>query len=55
VPNTIFRGRDADRFNGTIDTFDRITYTFGPMSWAGVDTFGWIYRIEGVKQQTTIA
>jgi len=54
VPNAVFGGRDADRFNGTIDTFDRITYTFGPISWAGVDTFGWVFRIEGVKQQTTI-
>ena len=54
VPNTIFKGRNADRFNGTIDTFDRITYTFGPLSWAGVDTFGWVFRIEGVKQQSAI-
>jgi len=55
VPNTIFKGRDADRFNGTIDTFDRITYTFGPLKWDIVDTFGWIFKIEGVKQQTVIS
>jgi len=55
VPNTIFKGRDADQFNHTIDTFDRITYTFGPLSWAGVDTFGWIFKVEGVKQMTVVA
>lgn len=54
VPNTIFKGRNTDRFNGTIDTFDRISYTFGPLSWAGVDTFGWVFKVEGVKQQSAI-
>lgn len=36
-------------------TFGEIPYTFGPLSWAGVDTLGVTYTIENVKVQTDLS
>lgn len=36
-------------------TFGIIEYTFGPLSWAGVDTLGVTYTINNVKIETTVA
>jgi len=38
-----------------IQTFGEIPYTFGPLSWAGVDTLGVTYTIENVKVQTDLS
>jgi hypothetical protein len=35
----------------TFDTFGIIEYTFGPLSWAGVETLGVTYTINEVKLQ----
>jgi hypothetical protein len=35
-------------------TIGDIEYTFGPLSWAGVDTLGVTYTITGVKVETEI-
>ena len=37
-----------------LDTIGQIEYTFGPLSWAGVETLGVTYTITGVKVQTAI-
>jgi hypothetical protein len=36
-------------------TFGEIEYTFGPLSWAGVDTLGVTYTITNVKVETAIS
>ena len=37
-----------------LDTIGVIEYTFGPLSWAGIETLGVTYTITGVKVQTAI-
>ncbi len=51
IPNAIM----ADpTLGGTVDTVvDPITYTFGAMEWAGLETIGYSYEIV-VKIQETI-
>ena len=57
IPNALLKAiatTAGDRFNNTIQTFNRVTYTFGTLGWAGVDTIGFRFRIEGVKMQSAI-
>jgi len=57
IPNVLLKTVatvGGDLFDGTIQTFDRITYTFGPLGWAGVDTLGFRFQIVGVKMQSNI-
>ena len=35
-------------------TFGDITHTFGPVDWAGMECFGWLFTIKSVKIQTVI-
>jgi hypothetical protein len=37
-----------------LDTIGQIEYTFGPLSWSGVETLGVTYTITNVKVQTAI-
>ena len=37
-----------------LSTIGQIEYTFGPLSWAGVETLGVTYTITGVKVETEI-
>lgn len=37
-----------------LSTIGEIEYTFGPLSWSGVDTLGVTYTITGVKVETAI-
>ena len=43
---------DAEYDN--LATIGQIEYTFGPLEWAGVDTIGVTYTIQGVKVETEI-
>lgn len=57
IPNALLKTiatQGGDRFGGTISTFARITYEFGPLDWGGTQTIGWRFRIEGVKIQGNI-
>lgn len=59
VPNLLMLKNQNDRtasggWNGTISTFERITYFFGPMKWADLDTLGFRFRVEGVKVESAI-
>jgi len=57
IPNALLKAVatvSGDKFDNTISTFDRITYTFGPLGWAGVDTIGFRFQIVGVKMQSNI-
>ncbi len=52
IPNALLKAvatQGGDRFGGTIDTFGRITYEFGPLDWGATQTIGWRFRMEGVK------
>jgi hypothetical protein len=58
IPNALLKAvatTAGDRFAGTIATFDRITYTFGPLGWGGMETFGFRFQISGVKMQSDIS
>jgi len=53
VANEIFAGLE----DGTLDamqTFEQIVYEFGGMEWAGQETIGVQFRIEGVKTQDEV-
>ena len=39
--------------NSTVDTITSISYTYGPLGWGDVKTFGWRYEIE-VKQKRAV-
>lgn len=56
VPNALLAtlSYSGDRFNNTVSTFERITYTFGPMQWGGIDTIGFRWTLENVKIQDQI-
>lgn len=53
IPNAIFDAFRDLRLT-TIDAFTTIAYTFGPMSWNGIDTFGFRFVINSVKMRETI-
>lgn len=57
VPNALLKPvatSDGDSFNHKIETLDRIPFTFGPMEWAGVQTIGFRWRVQGVKVQMAL-
>ena len=56
VPNALLKAltTSGDRFASTISTFQRISYTFGPMEWAGQATIGFRWTLEGVKIENEI-
>jgi hypothetical protein len=43
-----------NQWNHTISTFDTITYTFGPMIWAGTETLGFRFIVHNIKIQTDL-
>ncbi len=43
-----------NKWNGTVDTFGSIRYTFGPMGWNGAKTIGFRFFIEGIKMQSEL-
>jgi hypothetical protein len=57
IPNVLLKTiatQGGDRFGGTISTFERITYDFGPLDWGGTQTVGFRFRLVGVKMQKDI-
>jgi hypothetical protein len=57
IPNVLLKTiatPSGDRFGGTISTFARITYEFGPLDWGATQTIGFRFRLEGVKIQKDI-
>lgn len=55
IPNLLMSKLINDNnWNHTIDTFKRISYTFGAMSWGEVSTLGFRFRVEEVKILSTI-
>ena len=55
VPKLLYDKHWNDGYwGGTISTFDRITFTFGPLGWAGVPTIGFRFKVHGVKIQQTV-
>lgn len=57
IPNALLKvvaTQSGDRFNNKIETFDRITYTFGSIGYGGTDTIGFVFQIQGVKMQSNI-
>ena len=48
IPSSLLSGlKDGDY--SQLTTFGEISYTFGPLEWAGVPTLGVTYTISGVK------
>lgn len=55
VPNLLFYKLLYDnKWNGTIDTFKRITYTFGGLGWGDAATLGFRFRVEDVKMLSEV-
>lgn len=53
IPMAIFRAYDAGTLTA-LETFQGISYEFGPMKWGDVLTLGFRFTIEGVKTQDGI-
>lgn len=43
-----------NQWNRTVSTFEKISYTFGPLGWGDATTFGFRFRVENVKLITPI-
>jgi len=55
IPNLLmYKLQNDNQWNGTISTFQRISYTFGSLGWNQIETFGVRFRVEEVKIQTAI-
>jgi len=53
IPNKLMKTHSDGGFSN-LATFGIIEYTFGPLSWAGVDTLGVTYTITNVKVETAV-
>ena len=53
IPNRLMKAHMDSEFSN-LATFGIIEYTFGPLSWAGVDTLGITYTITGLKVETEV-
>lgn len=53
IPNKLMK-KQIDAGLSNMDTFGITEYTFGPLSWAGVDTLGVTYTVTDVKVQTAV-
>ena len=51
IPNAIF---SDPTLGGTCSTFEGITYEFGDMGWANVDTLGFRFIINNIKIESEI-
>ena len=54
IPKQLMSGQENGRFSGGF-TWEKITYTFGPMIWAGVETIGVTYTMVNAKVQDTVS
>ena len=53
IPNRLMKAHMDKEFTN-LATFGIIDYTFGPLSWANVETLGITYTITGVKVETEV-
>lgn len=54
IPNQLEIGLESGRFS-SVTTWENITYTFGPLSWAGVDTLGVTFTMNNTKLLDTVS
>jgi hypothetical protein len=54
IPNVLFSNL-TDKWDGTISTFDRITYRWGEMEWGSQKTLGLQFIVQGVKIQSAVS
>lgn len=55
VPNLLMSKMVNDnKWNGKIDTFQDITYTFGALGWNGMPTIGYRWTVNGIKLRSNI-
>ena len=53
ITKAIFQHRNG-RTSSHYATFGNITYTLGPIEWAGQDMFGYVFTVQSVKIQNNI-
>ena len=51
IPDALMADMVGTQWNSTIDTFDRINWTFGTLGWGGMETIGFKFLISGVKRR----
>ncbi len=51
IPNILMKN---PTLSGTVNTFQSISYTFGPLGYGGIETIGFKFTISNVKMQTAI-
>ncbi len=55
VPNLLMGKLISDnKWNGKIDTFENITYTFGVLGWNGLMTIGYRWTVNNIKLRSNI-
>ena len=54
IPKQLMSGQENARFSNGF-TWETITYRFGPMIWAGVETIGVTYTMVNAKVQDTVS
>jgi hypothetical protein len=58
IPNALMKfivTAGGQCLNGTADTFENITQTFGQLNWGETQTLGWRFTLTNVKARYTIA
>lgn len=51
IPDALMEDMVSTQWAGTIDTFDIISWTFGPLGWGGMDTLGFRFTVSGIKRR----
>ncbi len=51
IPDALMADMVATQWAGTIDTFESISWTFGPLGWGGMDTLGFRFTVGGIKRR----
>ena len=51
IPDALMSDMISTQWANTIDTFESISWTFGPLGWGGMDTLGFRFTISGVKRR----
>lgn len=54
LPKQLMSGQENGRFSNGF-TWQAITYLFGPLEWAGVETIGFTFTLNGAKVQDTVS
>ena len=51
IPDALMSDMVNTQWANTIDTFESISWTFGPLGWGGMDTLGFRFTVSGVKRR----